>query len=123
VGEYREPWGLVITLWPITVHVDLRDSSVYRVDALPGYKAGYNGIKIGMTWAEARQLEPLIDWDTADDSLAIPGANGLFFDLSDDDPVGPDEYVTHIQIAGIGVYDVVKGTSLGFPVPPDWLVG
>ena len=119
-GQYREPWGLAITLWPVEVHVDIRDSSIYRVDALPGYNAGYNGITLGMTWAEARAIEPLIDWDTEQDALAIPGASGLFFDLADDDPIGPDEYVMHIRIARIGVYDVAKGTSLSFPIPAEW---
>jgi hypothetical protein len=122
-GQYREPWGLAITLWPVMVHVDIRDSSIYRVDALPGYDGGYNGIKIGMTWTEALQLEPLIEWDTEHDALEIPGTRGLFFDLSEDDPIGPAEYVMHIPIGGIAVFDVAKGTSLGFPVPSDWLAG
>jgi hypothetical protein len=125
-GKYLSPWGLAITLWPVEVYVDIRDSSIYRVDALPGYKAGYNGVKIGMTWAEARRLAPTIEWNTELDALAIPEVEGLFFDLSEDDPTRPDEYVMHIPIAGIGIYDVSKGTGLGFPLGPagvEWLTG
>ncbi len=113
-GEYWPTWGLAITLWPVKVHVDIRDGLIYRVEAQPGYEAGHNGITVGLRWAEARQLEPTIEWSEAEQSLVIPGSEGLYFGLTDEDPSGPDEYLSQLRIADIGVFDPARGTTLPF---------
>jgi hypothetical protein len=113
-GTYRPTWGIEVTLWPIKVHVDIRDGSIYRIEAQSGYEAGYNDVTIGQRWGEARILVPTIDWNDIEQSLTIPGVDGLYFGLTDTDPIGPEEYLLQLQIADIGVYDPARGTTLPF---------
>jgi hypothetical protein len=113
-GTYWPSWGIEITLWPVKVHIDIRDGSIYRIEAQPGYEAGFSRVTIGQRWAEARILVPTIDWNDLEQSLTIPGVEGLYFGLTDDDPIGPEEYLLQLHINDIGVYDPARGTTLPF---------
>jgi hypothetical protein len=113
-GEYWPLWGVALSIPPITVHVDIRDGSVYRVEAGRGFDGQYHGVQIGMTWGEARERLPKIDYSESNQSLEVEGVSGLYFGLSDDDPVGPEEYLLQLEIESIGVFDPGKGTTLTF---------
>lgn len=113
-GTYWPTWGLAIRIWPVQVHVDIRDGSIYRVEAEPGYASSYAGIAIGMRFIEAKELEPKIGLNDIEQALTIDGVDGLYFGLTESDPMGADEYLLQLKIADIGVYDPARGTTLQF---------
>jgi hypothetical protein len=88
-----------IELW-----VDIRDGVIDAVTALPGYEGRFRKLRAGLTYREARAVEPQIQETTFIDETTIEGVDGLRLWF---DPADPDESEIRDQaiLEGIVVFD------------------
>jgi len=114
-GEFREIWGLAITLWPVCVHIDVRTGAIHRIETKPGYRAGYQQLTLGTRLGDAERLEPRLRRNEYEEALTIDGVDGIYFGLPESDPfrLNEDDLLC-LRITEIGVFDPETGTTLAF---------
>jgi hypothetical protein len=91
-----------IDLW-----VDVRDGLVDAVTALGGYQSGFRSVRVGMSFGEARVVEPgLVRTSAFLDEIAIEASDGivLWFEPADPDPDQEDA----ATLEGITVFDPAR---------------
>jgi hypothetical protein len=91
----------------IDVCIDVRDGRVISVSALAAYRGAlFGGIRAGMTFVDAAQIEPRPYYDEVGDEVRVRECSGIALQFVEDDPF--PEQVPQLTIVEIQAFDPAK---------------
>ncbi len=96
----------------LEVYVDIRNSKVYKIAAVAGYKGGLNhNIYVGMSIEDAFTINSDLYFREADSAVLCKNTEGIAIDLGVDDP-WPEE-IMELNVDSIVVFAPEVFSALG----------